>query len=222
MTWKRLWTSIKPHRELEVRPPTAWYLMQRIREAFNQGTPLPLPGPVEIDETYVGGKEHNKHRCKRLEAGRWGVGKTIVAGAKDRPTKHIRAAIITGTDRATLHGFVNQRTLPEAEICTDDAGYRGVHRKHQAVRHGVGEYVRGQVHTNGIESFWALFKRGFTGTYHKMSKKHLPRYVNEFVGRHNMRDLDTKQQMSAVARSLISKRLRYKDLIADRPAVVRE
>ena len=88
-------------------------------------------------------------------------------------------------------------------------------RAHESVKHSVKEYVNGQAHTNGIESFWALLKRGYHGTYHHMSPKHLSRYVNEFAGRHNQRSLDTIDQMSAMTRRMVGKRLRYRDLIAD-------
>ena len=85
-------------------------------------------------------------------------------------------------------------------------------RKHKAVNHSVGEYVNGEIHTNGLESFWSMLKRGYMGTYHHMSKKHLHRYVNEFAGRHNSRSLDTRHQMAAIVRGAAGKRLRYKDL----------
>ena len=105
-------------------------------------------------------------------------------------------------------------TVPNAMVYTDgEAGYVGL-PKHEAVRHTVGEYVREQAHTNGIESFWSMFKRGYYGTYHKMSPKHLDRYVNEFAGRHNQRPLDTLVQMAVMVRGLELKRLRYQDLVA--------
>ena len=103
---------------------------------------------------------------------------------------------------------------------TDGAdAYRGIDRTghdldHAAVRHSVGEYVRGEVHTNGMESFWSMLKRGYYGTYHKMSFKHLRRYVAEFAARHNVRDFDTIDQMAALAKGMEGKRLRYDDLTA--------
>ena len=103
---------------------------------------------------------------------------------------------------------------PGATLYTDDAyAYRGLPR-HHPVRHGLGEYVRGEIHTNGIESFWSMFKRGYVGTYHRMSPKHLDRYVREFTGRHNARPLDTIDQLRAIARGMVGKRLRYRELIA--------
>ena len=85
--------------------------------------------------------------------------------------------------------------------------------KHRTVKHSVGEYVKGQAHTNGIESFWALLKRGYYGTYHQMSAQHLERYVNEFCGRHNVRSADTADQMGRIVSGMVGKRLRYKDLV---------
>lgn len=104
---------------------------------------------------------------------------------------------------------------PSAKVYTDEArAYRGMSFNHEAVNHSVGEYVRGQVHTNGIESFWAMLKRGYQGTFHHMSEKHLSRYIVEFAGRHKIRELDTVVQMSALARGMVGKRLMYRDLIA--------
>ena len=91
---------------------------------------------------------------------------------------------------------------------------QGLPRKHEAVKHSVSEYVRDQAHTNGIESFWALLKRGFHGTYHHMSVKHLDRYINEFSGRYNSRELDTVTQMGLIAKKVVGKKLSYKDLVA--------
>ena len=115
----------------------------------------------------------------------------------------------------TLVPFVAKRTAPGATVYTDEhAAYRGL-PNHAAVKHGVGEYVDGQAHTNGIESFWALLKRGYHGTYHQVSAKHLQRYVDEFSGRHNVRNLDTLDQMAAVAKGMDNKRLRYRDLLGN-------
>jgi hypothetical protein len=103
-----------------------------------------------------------------------------------------------------------------ATVYTDEAAaYRRLNRPHETVSHSVGEYVRDMASTNGIESFWAMLKRGYTGVYHWMSAKHLHRYVTEFSGRHNQRPLDTIDQMAAMVRNSIGKRLRYADLIAD-------
>ena len=119
------------------------------------------------------------------------------------------------TDQPTLHGFVRNRVADGATVYTDDhGGYTGlwVDFEHKAVRHSIKEFVREQAHTNGIESFWSMLKRGYHGTYHRMSKKHLVRYVGEFEGRHNIREADTIDQMAAIVRGMGGKRLTYKEL----------
>ena len=162
------------------------------------------------------GWEKNKHARNRLRAGRGAVGKTAVAGIKDRDTKRVSARVVASTDRATLQGFLAEHAAPGATVYTDEASaYKGMPYAHEAVRHSVGEYVRDQAHTNGLESFWSLMRRGFTGSYHKMSPKHLQRYVDEFSGRHNNRQADTVDQMADIVTGMIGKRLRYADLIAD-------
>ena len=142
-------------------------------------------------------------------------GKTAVAGVKDRATGRVSAAVVDATDAATLVPFVEDRSAEAATVYTDDAGaYHHLDRLHGTVRHGVGEYVDGQAHTNGIESFWSMLKRGYQGTYHQMSPKHLDRYVGEFAGRHNVRSLDTNDQMQTMMRGMVGKRLRYQELVA--------
>ena len=142
------------------------------------------------------------------------VGKVTVAGAEDRETGQVSAAIVEGTDADSLQGFVLEHSTAEATVYTDNHfGYRGLPRHHNAVNHSVGEYIKEQAHMNGIESFWSMLKRGYHGTYHHMSEKHLGRYINEFSGRHNHRPLDTVDQLRAMAKRMDGKRLRYRDLV---------
>ena len=121
-----------------------------------------------------------------------------MAGCRDRDTNHVVAEVVPGTDRETLQSFVQDHVASGATVYTDDAGGdRGMPFNHSAVRHTIGEYVKGEIHTNGVESFWSMLKRGYMGTYHKMSHRHLSRYVNEFAGCHNARKQDTVDQMWA-------------------------
>ena len=160
----------------------------------------------------LGGRERNKRDRKKRHAGRGTVGKTAVVGVKDRPTKQIIASVARSTDKETLQGFILSKVDGKVKIYSDDnRAYEGLDR--EAVRHSLGEYVRGQVHTNGMESFWAMLKRGFYGTYHRMSPKHLKRYVKEFCGRHNARPFDTIDQLSAMVTGMCNKTLTYKELI---------
>lgn len=209
--------SMKLHRELGITQKTAWFMQQRIREAFvDQGPPALMRGPVEADESFFGGKRANMPTRKRKQfTGRGKEGKTAVAAVKDRPSGRVVAKVVPRIDKATLHGFVGENVAPLARVFTDDwPAYRGI-PNHDAVRHSAGQYVDGQIHTNGVESFWSMLKRAYKGTFHKMSPKHLQRYVNEFAGRHNIRDLGTLSQMAFVAARMAGRRLRYAKLIAD-------
>lgn len=208
---------MKLHRDLGVTQKTAWYMLQRIREAFKDQQLEPYIGPVEVDEAYFGGKAKNMHYSKRSQlTGRGGADKSAVVGLKDRATGKVTAMVVERTDAATLVPFVEDATTPDATVYSDgNQVYRKIDRDHEYVEHSVGEYVRDMAHVNGIESFWSMLKRGIEGVYHHLSAKHLHRYVNGYAGKHNFRDLDTIDQMAAVIQGMMGKRLHYRDLIAD-------
>ena len=211
-------SSMKLHRDLGITQKSAWHLAHRIRETW-QDKRYEFLGPVEVDETYIGGKEKNKHSNKKLKMGRGAVGKIPVVGIKDRDTNTVHTVVVDSTDKATLQQIVKDHTVEGAKVYTDEAAaYKGL-ENHESVSHGVGEYVKGQAHTNGIESHWSMLKRGYDGTYHHMSLKHLGRYISEFSGRHNDRPLDTIEQMGNMVRGLNGRQLRYADLIDKQPSL---
>ena len=213
-------SSMKLRRDLGLSQKAAWFMLHRIREAWaddDEDNEPRFRGPVEVDETYVGGKARNMSLSKQMAfQGRGPVGKAAVVGMKDRATNQVRAEHVRRTDAETLQGFVVEHADWQARVFTDDASpYRSLPFRHQTVRHGVKEYVRGMVHTNGVESFWAGLKRAHKGTFHKISPKHLNRYVQEFAAKHNMRDSDTLAQMRDTVARLVGRRLLYRRLIAD-------
>ena len=210
-------SSMKLHRDIGVTQKTAWFMLHRIREAWRNEKAGLFSGPVEVDETYIGGLRKNMPKSKRAKLdGRGAAGKAAVIGAKDRKTNQVRARVIEVTDAPILQGFVGDHAAPDATVYSDEAkAYQGMPYDHDTVTHSVGEYVRGMVHTNGIESFWSMLKRAHKGIFHKLSHKHLQRYVDEFAGRHGVRELDTIEQMESVVIGLVGKRLMYGNLIAD-------
>ncbi|MXX88584.1 MAG: IS1595 family transposase [Boseongicola sp. SB0677_bin_26] len=216
-------SSMKLHRDIGVTQKTAWFMLNRIREAFKRDDDdePPMGGPVEVDETFVGGTVRNQSNAKRKARKEAGVGSgttdmTIVLGAKCRESNEVRAEVVDARDKVTLQGFIADHAATDAKVYTDDHGaYAGMPFDHETVNHSAAEYVRDMAHTNGIESFWAVLKRAHKGVYHKFSVKHLQRYVTDFAGRHNVRTKDTLTQMEFIVAGMVGKRLTYKALKAD-------
>ena len=194
--------------DLGIKQPTAWHLLHRIRETW--GTimdPKKMLGPVEGDEVYLGGREKNKHADKKRQ-------EVAVLGIKDRATGEIRATPIPETTAARMTGYLEANVAKDAMIYTDEhKSYSGL-KNHETVNHGDGEYVRGDVHIDRMESFWALVRRCYNGTYHRIDDKHLHRYINEFTGRLNMKSLSVVDKMRKMVRGWVGKRLTYKQLVA--------
>ena len=171
---------------------TAWYMCHRLRAAMKDPDFRQLMGIVEVDETFLGGKDKNRHWDKKSHVtGGIGSGKVGVIGAISRKG-NVVCQIIENTDAATLNRFVRKAVSDKVDlVATDEHGGYGyleaLGYRHESVSHSAGEYVRGEVHTNNLENFWSLLKRGIIGTHHHVSKKYLPLYLAEFQFRFNNR-----------------------------------
>ena len=221
MTSLRGIPSMKIHRDLKITQKSAWFMMHRIRNGMDifPKDKEKFSGEVEVDETYIGGKERNKHASKKLRAGRGAVGKVAVMGVRERETGLVKAEVVNDTSRKTLHGFIRRNVSIRSQIYTDEAhAYKKlIDYHHESVNHSKGEFVRGRAHTNSIESFWASFKRGLMGSYFNMSHQHLHRYFIEFYGRNNIRTLDTLVQISVIIKNMVGTHLPYKELTKVKP-----
>lgn len=209
-------SSYEVHRAIGVTQKTAWFMLHRLRLAMQSGSFEKLSGNVEVDETFIGGKAKNMHKAKReaIIQGRGSVGKTAVVGMLERKGR-VLAKVIERTDRETLHAEVKNNVEKDSNLFTDEwRSYRGLDEEyiHEVINHGV-EYVRGHIHTNGIENFWALLKRTLKGTYVSVEPFHLNRYLDEQMFRFNERKGKDQDRFISIAKSIGGKRLTYKELI---------
>lgn len=218
-------SSYELARDLGVTQKTAWFMLHRIREAMRTGTFLKMGGngsPVEMDETFIGGKPKNMHAAKRLKMkqGLHANPKMAVFGMLDRETRQVRAKVVPNVRRDTLQAEILKHIHDKATVYTDgSSSYDTLKTQafvHETVTH-IQEYVRGQVHTNGIENFWSLLKRGLNGTYVAVEPFHLSRYVDEQAFRYNNRStkdnpLDDMDRFMLAVSQIAGKRLTYAEL----------
>lgn len=211
-------SSMQLAKEMGVTQKTAWFILGRLREACG-GDFSKLKGIIEIDETYVGGIEANKHEHKKLKAGRGAVGKAAVIGMRERGTGKVRAKVLPTTDQETIHRAIHQNIETGSLLHTDEfASYRGLDGLffgHETINHGAREFSRDGVTTNGIESAFAVLKRALIGVYHHVEPKHLHRYVNEFAFRLNEGSVErhTMDRIESFVAGTAGKRLTYKAYI---------
>jgi transposase-like protein len=212
-------SSYEVHRAIGITQKSAWFLDHRIRFALGLKEGNKLSGQVEADETFIGGKARNMHRVKRerVVTGTGGKDKTAVMGILERGSKvtgsQVRTKVVDNTKKKTLQSEIRQHVLAGSAIFTDSLrSYEGLGEfQHEVVDHAV-EYVRGEVHTNGMENFWSLVKRGLKGTYISVEPYHLFRYLDEQVFRFNNRKLDDGDRFRIVVREIVGKRLTWDQL----------
>ncbi|MFN8262620.1 MAG: IS1595 family transposase [Chitinophagales bacterium] len=209
-------SSIQLSKDIDVTQKSAWFMLQRIRNCFGIENNNELDNEVEVDETYVGGKNKNRHNDKKVEQsqGRSTKDKTPVLGMIERQGK-LSAKQIDNVSSAELTPEVIKLVKESATLYTDEwLGYKGVSKiyDHSVVKHNQGEYVNGRIHTNTIEGFWSLLKRGIFGIYHSTSRKHLQMYVDEFVFRYNTRTSNESSRFNLLLANS-NNRLTYKNLI---------
>lgn len=210
-------SSLEIHRALGVTQKTAWFMLHRIRTAMQSGTFEKFTGEVEVDETYVGGKVKNMHRAKieaREKQGRGAVNKAIVVGLLER-NGNVKTKVVKHASKKTLHGLIRDNVVTGANVFTDEfTAYQGLNPEyiHQVIEHAT-QYVNGNIHTNGIENFWSLFKRALRGTYVNCDSSHLFRYLDEQSFRFNNRKTNDANRFATVLEMVAGKRLTYAELI---------
>jgi transposase-like protein len=214
-------SSYEIHRAIGVTQKSAWFMLHRVREAMKNKSVLKLGSggaPVEMDETFIGGKLKNMHKSKKPKGPGFsgkavaGTAKTIVVGMVERGGR-VKAEVVMERTHAVLRAVANRHIAPGAALVTDEwSGYKGINFEHAVVNHAV-EYVNGKVHTQGIENFWALLKRSLGGTYISVEPFHLDRYVDEQAFRYNNRkNMDDYDRFALAVSQIAGKRLTYAEL----------
>jgi len=209
-------SSYEVGRALGVTQKSAWFMLHRLRLAMQTGSLMKLDGEVEVDETFIGGKARNMHKQKREAAitGTGGKDKTVAMGFLKRGGP-VQATVVADRRKRTLQGLVKSHVKAGAALYTDAlASYDGLEGEffHKVVDHAV-EYVNGKAHTNGLENFWSLLKRGLKGTYIRIAPFHLFRYLDEQTFRYNERKMDDFNRFRAVLAQVVNRRLTYNQLI---------
>lgn len=213
-TSKKGVSALEVHRQTGLSYKTCLFMLHRVRCAMDESDIEPLQGTVEVDEVFIGGEPRRVHKSRQTIKKQ----KAIVVGMRERNGR-IRPRIVADVTAKTLKGVIAENVKAGSRIMTDDwSGYRGLKHdgwNHQSVKHSMYEYVRGDVHTNSIEGFFGMLKRGLNGIYHSVSKKHLHRYLSEFQFRHNNNELTDGQRVISAIRAAQGKRLTYAEQVGN-------
>lgn len=209
-------SSVQLAADLGISQKSAWFVLSRIREMLKEEQPVMLTGEVEVDSTFIGGKERNKHANKRTPGTQGGANKAEVLGLVQRGGKVVAKSVLN-SQSAMIQPVMRSHVAIGTTLYTDEhGGYSGLSSDyaHETVTHSAGEYVKGSAHTNTIEGFWSLFKRSMVGIYHYESPKHLDRYCAESTYRYNYRDLSGQDRHTLACKQADGRRLKWKELVA--------